>query len=44
VHVVDARHSAWLFTVLNLLHVLGAAFVVGIIGTSVCANGQRGLT
>lgn len=24
-----ARHSAWLFTVANLLHVLGAAFVVG---------------
>lgn len=24
-----ARHSAWLFTIANLLHVLGAAFVVG---------------
>ncbi|HZH53611.1 MAG TPA: hypothetical protein VEZ16_17230 [Microvirga sp.] len=24
-----ARHSAWLFTVANLLHVLGAAFLVG---------------
>jgi putative copper export protein len=24
-----ARHSAWVFTVANLLHVLGAAFVVG---------------
>src|ERR671917_1583113 len=23
------RHSAWLYTVANLLHVLGAAFVVG---------------
>jgi hypothetical protein len=27
-----ARHSAWLFTVVNVLHVLGAAFVVGGIG------------
>ena len=27
-----ARHSAWLFTIANLLHVLGAAFVVGGIG------------
>ena len=27
-----SRHSAWLFTVSNLLHVLGAAFVVGGIG------------
>ena len=27
-----SRHSAWLFTVANLLHVLGAAFVVGGIG------------
>jgi hypothetical protein len=24
-----ARHSAWTFTIANLLHVLGAAFVVG---------------
>jgi hypothetical protein len=24
-----ARHSAWLYTLANLLHVLGAAFVVG---------------
>jgi hypothetical protein len=24
-----ARHSAWLFTIANLLHVLGSAFVVG---------------
>jgi hypothetical protein len=24
-----ARHSAWVFTIANLLHVLGAAFVVG---------------
>ncbi len=24
-----ARHSSWLFTLANLLHVLGAAFVVG---------------
>lgn len=28
-----ARHSAWAFTIANLLHVLGAAFVVGGIGT-----------
>ena len=28
-----ARHSAWIFTIANLLHVLGAAFVVGGIGT-----------
>lgn len=27
-----ARHSSWFFTVANLLHVLGAAFVVGGIG------------
>jgi putative copper export protein len=27
-----SRHSAWLFTVANVLHVLGAAFVVGGIG------------
>jgi hypothetical protein len=27
-----ARHSSWLFTIANLLHVLGAAFVVGGIG------------
>lgn len=27
-----SRHSAWLFTIANLLHVLGAAFVVGGIG------------
>ena len=27
-----SRHSAWLFTSANLLHVLGAAFVVGGIG------------
>jgi hypothetical protein len=27
-----SRHSAWLFTVANLLHVLGAALVVGGIG------------
>jgi hypothetical protein len=27
-----ARHSAWLFTIANLLHVLGAALVVGGIG------------
>src|SRR5918993_1637230 len=27
-----ARHSAWAFTIANLLHVLGAAFVVGGIG------------
>jgi hypothetical protein len=27
-----SRHSAWLFTVANLLHVLGAAFAVGGIG------------
>jgi hypothetical protein len=24
-----ARHSAWVFTIANLLHVLGAAFIVG---------------
>jgi hypothetical protein len=24
-----ARHSAWMFTIANLLHVLGSAFVVG---------------
>jgi len=24
-----ARHSAWIFTIANLLHVLGASFVVG---------------
>jgi hypothetical protein len=28
----SSRHSAWLITVLNLLHVLGGAFVVGVIG------------
>ena len=27
-----SRHSAWLFTIANLAHVLGAAFVVGGIG------------
>jgi hypothetical protein len=27
-----SRHSAWLFTLANVLHVLGAAFVVGGIG------------
>jgi hypothetical protein len=27
-----ARHSAWLFTIANLMHVLGAALVVGAIG------------
>lgn len=27
-----ARHSSWLFTIANLIHVLGAAFVVGGIG------------
>ena len=27
-----SRHSTWLFTIANLMHVLGAAFVVGGIG------------
>lgn len=41
-----ARHSAWLFTVANLLHVLGAAFVVGGIGVfdlKLLAAGGRGV-
>jgi hypothetical protein len=40
-----ARHSAWFFTLANLLHVLGAAFVVGGIGAfdlSVLRAGGRG--
>ena len=40
-----SRHSAWLFTVANLLHVLGAAFVVGGIGVfdlTVLRRGGRG--
>jgi hypothetical protein len=38
-----SRHSAWLFTIANLLHVLGAALVVGGIGVfDVTALRDRG--
>jgi len=40
-----ARHSSWFFTVANLLHVLGAAFVVGGIGVfdlKTLSSGGRG--
>ncbi len=38
-----SRHSAWLFTIANLLHVLGAAFVVGGIGVfDITAMRDRG--
>lgn len=37
-----ARHSSWFFTVANLLHVLGAAFVVGGIGVFDLALLSRG--
>lgn len=40
-----ARHSAWLFTAANLLHVLGSALLVGAIAVfdlKVLASGGRG--
>ena len=40
-----SRHSAWLFTIANVLHVLGAAFLVGgiaVFDLKVLRDGGRG--